>query len=109
TSPFGGGSPARSPSTSRDALQAEPAGHQAELILECCLSLLWSVRLPVHCVHAEHSICPVGLEVAAPHQRVTEQERKDVVTVHPQRCRHVDLEPVVHAEQCRCAVALPDE
>jgi hypothetical protein len=56
-----------------------------------------------------HTGRPVGLQVAARDQLVAEEERQHVVAVHPLRRRHVDLEPVVHPEQCRGAVALPEE
>src|SRR3712207_7349938 len=46
----------------------------------------------------QHPDVPVGLEVDPRHQPVTEQERQDVVAVHPLGRRGVDLQPVPEAE-----------
>ena len=66
------------------------------------------VVLDVRRPYAEDPRGAIGLEVDPPDQAVAEQERQHVVAVHPLLLGHVDLDPVVEAEQVLGPRPLPD-
>src|SRR5690606_12726475 len=94
----------------RDRSQAEPGGEPAQLRRER-LGHLPDLHPVLHPGRwdPQHPRGPVGLQIPPGDQPVPQQEREDVVAVHPARCRHVDLDPVTEPEQPLGAPPFPDQ
>ena len=102
---------ARSPrgSTTTSCRPCQAAARRSSAASASAVSPASLARLEPGRQHPQHPGLPVGLEVDPRPQRLVVQERQHVVAVHALRRRHVDLDPVVEAEQPRRPRALPDQ
>ena len=66
-------------------------------------------RLEMECLHTQHALLPVGLQVGAPDQAVTVEEREHVIPVDPLRLTFVDLDHVPEPEDTLDEGPVPEQ